>query len=219
MADPKGYLVVPCGFNPSRDLRALELTAADLLKVDTGLAFPSQYNIYAWDGANWQKVSSDINGKLNVNTGLSFPTEYDQYGYDGANWKKMLVDASGNQIIDGLSPSIYHPLSAHAVFSNTNLPAGTSTQTIFTCPASQTIRMTNFSFVFVGASAGVIINSSIKRGASYIRFQYIVTPTSLGFYPIAINAILSPGDAVVCLVSGITAGDDLYCDFIAERIN
>ncbi len=51
MAEPKGYLLVPVGFNPDGDIRALELTADDYLRVNVegGTLTVAKHNILDGD--------------------------------------------------------------------------------------------------------------------------------------------------------------------------
>lgn len=55
MAEPKGFLVVPVGYNPSDDLRALELDADDALKIAFSAAAKGLVGGHGWIGGAWQK--------------------------------------------------------------------------------------------------------------------------------------------------------------------
>jgi hypothetical protein len=66
MSDPKGYLIVPCAFDPSGDLRSLELDALDNLKVSIEAGLPTGYKIQGYDGANWRDIKVDTSGRLIV---------------------------------------------------------------------------------------------------------------------------------------------------------
>jgi hypothetical protein len=55
MGEPKGFLVVPIGFNPSDDLRSLELDASDNLKVAFAAAAQGLVGPHGWVSGAWQK--------------------------------------------------------------------------------------------------------------------------------------------------------------------
>jgi len=55
MGEPKGFLVVPIGYNPSDALRALELDADDNLLVAIGAAAKGLVGVHGWIGGAWQK--------------------------------------------------------------------------------------------------------------------------------------------------------------------
>jgi len=55
MGEPKGFLVVPIGYNPSDALRALELDADDNLKVVFAAAAQGLVGEHGWIGGAWQK--------------------------------------------------------------------------------------------------------------------------------------------------------------------
>jgi len=55
MAVPQGYLIVPVGFNPSGDMRALELDADDALKVALSEAAKGLVGTHGWIGGAWRK--------------------------------------------------------------------------------------------------------------------------------------------------------------------
>lgn len=70
MAEPKGYLVVPCAFDPDGRLRALELDADDHLIVSLGGGAGIEVQQYGYIGGDWQKqpvslgYSDQIAGRL-----------------------------------------------------------------------------------------------------------------------------------------------------------
>jgi hypothetical protein len=55
VGEPKGFLVVPIGFNPSDDLRSLELDADDNLKVAFAAAAQGLVGPHGWISGAWQK--------------------------------------------------------------------------------------------------------------------------------------------------------------------
>jgi hypothetical protein len=69
MGEPKGFLVVPIGYNPSDALRTLELDADDNLKVVFAAAAQGLVGTHGWISGAWQKnpllfgVSKAIQGR------------------------------------------------------------------------------------------------------------------------------------------------------------
>jgi len=55
MAEPRGYLVVPVGFNPSGDIRALELDADDAVLMAIESAAKGLVGPHGWIDGAWQK--------------------------------------------------------------------------------------------------------------------------------------------------------------------
>jgi len=56
MAEPKGYLVVPVGFNPSGDIRALELDADDAVLMAIKSAAKGLVGPHGWIDGTWRKA-------------------------------------------------------------------------------------------------------------------------------------------------------------------
>jgi len=73
MAEPKGYLVVPVGFNPSGDIRALELDADDAVLMAIKSAAKGLVGPHGWIDGAWQKnplllgYSGPIGDQINEN--------------------------------------------------------------------------------------------------------------------------------------------------------
>jgi hypothetical protein len=74
MGEPKGLLVVPIGFNPSDDLRSLELDASDNLKVAFAAAAQGLVGPHGWISGAWQKnplllgySGDDTQASINLN--------------------------------------------------------------------------------------------------------------------------------------------------------
>ena len=55
MGEPKGFLVVPIGYNPSGALRALELDTDDNLKIAFAAAAQGPVGDHGWIDGAWQK--------------------------------------------------------------------------------------------------------------------------------------------------------------------
>jgi hypothetical protein len=71
MGEPKGFLVVPIGFNPSDDLRSLELDASDNLKVAFAAAAQGLVGPHGWIGGAWQKNPLPLGHSGPINERLS----------------------------------------------------------------------------------------------------------------------------------------------------
>ena len=56
MGEPKGFLVVPVGWNPSDKLRSLEVDDADNLKVAFAAAAQGLVGLHGWIGGAWKKA-------------------------------------------------------------------------------------------------------------------------------------------------------------------
>jgi len=89
MAEPRGYLVVPVGFDPSGDIRALELDADDAVLMAFESAAKGLVGTHGWIGGAWQKSPLPI--------GYS--------GADGANVEDTNLSAGAVTVLSAAVPS------------------------------------------------------------------------------------------------------------------
>lgn len=141
------------------------------------------------------------------------------YGVDSSNAiKPMLVDSSGRVIVTSSSPSSLVPSPIFAVLSNPALPAGVSTQIIYTVPAGQVSRLTYMSVRYTGTVAGVTLNVRLFDGTNSILIDDVVVPVSGLAYPYNVQILLNAGHTVRCAIIGATAGDQFYGSATLDRI-
>ena len=207
MAEPKGFLMVPVGFNPSGDLRTLELDANDYLKVALAAWLEGAVDVKGYTGAAWKELLVNASGQAivvgkgtseEVNAALLAPARglVGEHGYIGGAWQKqpMLPGFSGRVLASG---------------SNLNLPAGTSSAVVYTVPVSHYIRLTQVNALVVSATV-TRVSIGFSGGGSSVDVLQVFAPVSIQVYLQTIDCLLGPGDTLYYGVSGATLGDDIY---------
>lgn len=154
-------------------------------------------------------------GKLHVDANGDIIPDMDSVTTTGG---KIKLDSSGRTIIDGESPSLLRPEPKAAQFSNLTLPAGTSTQTVFTVPANQAYKLSAISYMYTGTVAGLTIANAIYTVAAYLYFEVRTPIVNGAWYLTLFNALIQSGYSLVCQVIGATLNDDIYVNYFAERV-
>jgi hypothetical protein len=131
---------------------------------------------------------------------------------------KIAVDASGNVLISQTEPSILNPTQKIVRVDNSNLPAGTSVQTVATIPANQIWRMTTFCMQYSGTVAGVSMRARLNDGVTTYPFLFQSTVVSAFTYSIVVNMLLIGGWSADVSIGGATLNDDFTGIFFGERI-
>lgn len=197
MADPKGYLVVPVAFRSDGSIHGLELDNSDRLKVlvdsITGNVTVVQTDAsqllvgaHGWNGSAWRKLQVDSSDRL-----------------------KVLIDSvTGDVPVSQPDNSFLSPVGAYNTVSNLSLPAGNSTQTIFTVPTSQRIQLDHVAIQYTGTVAGVTLRAAVVRSSVIYPFASYTGITSGQIYHTPVSLILEAGDDVVARILGATLNDD-----------
>jgi len=172
MAVPQGYLIVPVGFNPSGDMRALELDADDALKVALSEAAKGLVGMHGWIGGAWQKqpiifgYSGLGGGTLEdasaSTTGFSL---FSDYVPDGEVWQVFAA-------------SVRNCTSGGAVCNLSAPPTGPGVLMVFDMSAANRWYTYDGPMVYVGpgqqlrfAFEGVTVGDRILARFSYVRLD------------------------------------------------
>jgi hypothetical protein len=194
MGEPKGFLVLPIGYNPSDDLRSLELDASDNLKVVMG---DTSLSAILTELQSKVETSDFVSGALSAMNGHK--------GWIGGAWQK-------NPLLLGYSAIISKALS------NLSAAAGTNYLSSTAVPAGEiwvitTASMLNATTAFTQATIIVSIsgnNQYFQSKASPIQNEKVIWNG---------QAILKEGDTVVGAFDGCTLNDDLYLQFAGYRVD
>jgi len=172
-----------------------------------------------YDASGFLKISlaaAAITPTVNVGT---FANPVTVQGKDGgAVVRILLTDVDGKLIVNGGTPSIFHPLPVGAVKDNLNLPVGTSSQTIFTAPANQTFEIYAVTLQYIGTVAAVVLFLVFSIGGVLTTYNKVSPPVSSTLYVFNMDVKISNGDYVYCYVTGATAGDDFHGWCMGARI-
>jgi hypothetical protein len=216
MAEPKGFLMVPVGFNPSGDLRALELDANDYLKVALAAWLEGAVDVKGYTGSAWKELLVNASGQAivvgkgtseEVNAALLAPARglVGEHGYVGGAWQK-------NPLQLGYSAAIGQ------VKSNTNLAAGTNVLESDTVPVGELWVIQTITFAYVGTSPASV-RTDLNNSIVGIALSDIQAPVSGMHYPLSGNWLIAPGGFFGWVVYGATAGDKLYGRGIGYRVD
>ena len=195
MAEPKGFLVVPLGFNPSGILRALELDESDRLKVlvdsITGIVSVSL------DGQTGT-LKVEQQSPTNLATG--------NHGWYSSAWQK--------------SPIPFGPsASVGDRIEDLNLAAGTNNISGTTVPAGEAWVIKQLAGRYTGTVGGVVIRYDLIIGGTTYVLHYVTPVVSAAFYPVSVDVTLFPGDNLSLFVSGATAGNDALLTAVGYRMD
>ena len=94
--------------------------------------------------------------------------------------------------------------------SDTNLGAGTSTLALPDVPASHVYGVKSITFRYLGTVAGVTLRPRLNIGGTALEVTSIETPVSGHYYDKTLDFPLAAADNVELIVTGATAGDDVY---------
>jgi hypothetical protein len=172
-----------------------------------------------YDASGFLKISlaaASITPTVNVGT---FANPATVQGQDaGAIARILKTNTTRELIVDGMTPSIFRPLPLGAVKDNLNLPAGTSTQTIFTAPANQTFEIYAVTLQYIGTVAGVVLVLGFSLGGVLTLYNKVSPPISSTLYVFNMDVKISDADYVYCYITGATAGDDFHGWCMGARI-
>ena len=203
MAEPKGFLMVPVGFNPSGDLRALELDANDYLKVALAAWLEGAVDVKGYTGSAWKELLVDASGRAIVCA----------TGVDGAAVRRdLLLSTTGRMLIDpGGADKLWSYDSAYADFqSNTALPAGNSTLALTAIPAGKVGVIHQVAINYSGTVAGVSLEIYIINPSGTSVCQQIKPVESARWNFKEVEIILEPLGYIRGVVYGATLNDDLF---------
>ena len=194
MAEPKGFLVVPLGFNPSGILRALELDESDRLKVlvdsITGIVSVSL------DGQT---------GTLKVAQQSPSSLATGNHGWISGAWQKSPIPFGASGFVEESLVS-------------TTLPAGTSFLSGTACPAGEMWVISNIAIRYTGTVAGVTINARIVNSVNIDVFG-VTPPVSGQYYDRQGHWVIFPGGYVRQLIIGATLNDDASLQYTGYKLD
>lgn len=130
----------------------------------------------------------------------------------------LTVDPSGALYVIGKENSYLNPGAVSVFFSNTALPAGTSTQILSTVTSGQTWRLTFISVYYIGTVAGVTLTTRIYDGSNNHRILYTAPPVSNVPVTLPLDIIVNSGNRIETVVTGATLNDDLVGSIFGQRI-
>lgn len=131
---------------------------------------------------------------------------------------KVKLDSSGRVLVDGESPSLLRPEPKSGQYANTNITGGTYFLSAVTVPASQYWRMTGMAVFIGGTVAGVTFYWQVYDGVSNLVFYTQAPPPNSLWVSTFCNILLAPSWQIGLNVVGVTAGDDIYINYFAERV-
>jgi hypothetical protein len=130
---------------------------------------------------------------------------------------KIKVDSSGRVTINVDEPNALNPTGIATFFANTSLPAGTSSQILYTVPASQRVRVTQSHVRYDGTVAGVRLEMIAIIGSGGAIIGQVPTVVSGSYYSFISDVLLEAGDSIQCNVYGATLNNDLYAGVAGQR--
>jgi len=216
MAEPKGFLVVPVGFNPSGDLRALELDANDYLKVALAAWLEGAVDVKGYTGAAWKELLVNASGQAivvgkgtseEVNVALLAPARglVGSHGWINAAWQKD-PQRLGYSAFKGQYKT------------NLTLPAGSYNMASDVCPAGQIWVFSSIAAQY-GGTAPLSFVYYIADGVNTypIYSNYSIVPAQV--YPVTGQFIVPAGGWIIWRVTGATLNDDLYGYAVGYRVD
>lgn len=137
-----------------------------------------------------------------------------------ANGKPVPVqmDANGNIPVVTPDPVVRVPYSSFVQYTNLALPAGASTQTVWTVPANEWHKMSFLSLAYGGTVAGVSINMRVTRGVTDYIFKTFTGFITYQFQALEASLIIGPGDTIRAAINGATLNDDFLAYVFTERL-
>lgn len=132
----------------------------------------------------------------------------------------VYVDAAGHVQVDVLTaPALAGTTNVAVVkqgtaslgvrFSNPNLPAGASTQTVYTCPVGSVVNITHIAYHYVAGGAISGLTFWVDVAGAIVAVTQVVPAASGVWYPLPYSLWLDPGWILKCNVIAATLNDDL----------
>lgn len=141
------------------------------------------------------------------------------HGADGSSIVRPLLLASdGSMLVSMVDNTSFNPGSVLKVFSNNNLPAGTSVQTVFTVPVGQRYIINHFIYRYVGTVAGVTLIPQVNDTVATYAMARINPPVSATFYEQTFRLVMDAGYSLELSISGATLNDDCLVYAFGERV-
>jgi len=216
MAEPKGFLMVPVGFNPSGDLRALELDASDYLKVALAAWLEGAVDVKGYTGSAWKELLVNASGQAivvgkgtseEVNAALLAPARglVGEHGYVGGAWQKQPLAL-------GYSARVKERVQA------TSTGAGTTGVNTTAVPAGELHVLNFFGALHSDPVARYMTCVVVGDGVEYNLqdFVSVVTYKTEGFVGMI---VLSPGDYLRVVVTGLATGQTVYLNYWGYRVD
>jgi hypothetical protein len=194
VGEPKGFLVVPIGFNPSDDLRSLELDAADNLKVVMG-------------DTSLSALLTELQQKLET-ADLELITQVlssGPHGWISGAWQK-------NPLLFGYSGF------KGQYKENLNLAAGVNTIFSDIVPAGEIWVFSAMSFQYTGI-VPTAVNIQISDGATFHIVYSVLAPVSTALYATQGVYVVPVGGRIAWQALGATLNDDLKCWAVGYRVD
>ena len=216
MAAPKGFLVVPVGFNPDGDLRSLELDADDNLKVvigDTGLSAllteletkleTADLDLDAFGALGIIFTAQDLDVEITQTAPADL--RVGPSGWTSGAWQKnpLVVGYSGDktQYILELDAA-----AGLVQLVSDTVPAGEIWEVQAINARNMINNPTKLELAFVANGTSIILETALLPGANvYLKWYG--------------KLILSEGDYVIAFYSGTVLNDNIDLAFHAMRID
>ncbi len=111
--------------------------------------------------------------------------------------------------LEAIAGSVARGTPISVVYQKTDMPAGTSSQTIYQCPDSGVhLKVHALCFASIGTATSVKVGIDCGDGVAYI--YEVRPPTSGQYYTFVAPMELTAGDILILRVIGATLNDDLY---------
>lgn len=177
-----------------------------LLVVPVGYRADGSIHALELDNSDRLKVLIDsITGSVtvaqtnpaNLQTGLN--------GWYGGSWQKAPIPFGASGIVSG-------------IYSNTNLPAGTSTFNVATVPAGEYWNIKLFNVQAVTATATILRCGATLNGSQVFTVEQRGITTNQ-IYINNCDIFLFPGDTIDFNIVGATLNDDLVGRWAGYRVD
>lgn len=130
----------------------------------------------------------------------------------------LAADSSGRLIVVFPQPSWSNPLGVLSSFTNNSLPAGTSTQTIYTIPTSQRMVLQMITYQYTGTITNVTLTPQINRSSTIYKLSRETGIANNEVFKLFPQILLDAGDVIEIVVTAATLNDDLNADVFLNRI-